>query len=73
MAEAKKKVEATKPTPEEKQAAAEAEVDALVARAKKALDEFENPTAGAAPECVVAIMWSATHHAPPNAAAMTVT
>ena len=42
MAEAKKKVEATKPTPEEKQAAAEAEVDALVARAKKALDEFEN-------------------------------
>ena len=30
MAEAKKKVEATKPTPEEKQAAAEAEVDALV-------------------------------------------
>ena len=42
MAEAKKKVEATKPTPEEKQAAAEAEVDALVARAKKALVEFEN-------------------------------
>lgn len=42
MAEAKKKVEAAKPTPEEKQAAAEAEVDALVARAKKALDEFEN-------------------------------
>mgnify|MGYP000231839056 CR=1 FL=1 len=44
MAEAKKKVEATKPTPEEKQAAAEAEVDALVARAKKALDEFETST-----------------------------
>jgi len=42
VAEAKKKVEATKPTPEEKQAAAEAEVDALVARAKKALVEFEN-------------------------------
>ena len=42
MAEAKKKVEATKPTPEEKQAAAEAEVDALVARAKKAVVEFEN-------------------------------
>ncbi|WP_250230651.1 bifunctional acetaldehyde-CoA/alcohol dehydrogenase [Bifidobacterium longum] len=42
MAEAKKKVEAAKPTPEEKRAAAEAEVDALVARAKKALDEFEN-------------------------------
>ncbi|MDU3738210.1 MAG: bifunctional acetaldehyde-CoA/alcohol dehydrogenase [Bifidobacterium breve] len=41
MAEAKKKVEATKPTPEEKQAAAEAEVDALVTKALKALDEFE--------------------------------
>jgi len=36
-----KKEEPTKPTPEEKLAAAEAEVDALVKKGLKALDEFE--------------------------------
>ena len=41
MADAKKKEEPTKPTPEEKLAAAEAEVDALVKKGLKALDEFE--------------------------------
>ena len=40
MADAKKE-EPTKPTPEEKLAAAEAEVDALVKKGLKALDEFE--------------------------------
>ncbi len=42
MADAKKNEEPTKPTPEEKAAAAQAEVDALVQKALKALDEFEN-------------------------------
>ena len=41
MADAKKKEEPVKPTPEEKLAAAEAEVDALVKKGLKALDEFE--------------------------------
>jgi acetaldehyde dehydrogenase/alcohol dehydrogenase len=41
VADAKKKEEPTKPTPEEKLAAAEAEVDALVKKGLKALDEFE--------------------------------
>ena len=40
MADAKKE-EPTKPTPEEKLAAAEAEVDALVKKGLKALDDFE--------------------------------
>ena len=40
MADAKKE-EPTKPTPEEKLAAAEAEVDALVKKGMKALDDFE--------------------------------
>lgn len=37
-----KKEEPTKPTPEEKLAAAEAEVDALVKKGLKALDEFSS-------------------------------
>ena len=41
MADAKKADTPTKPTPEEKQAAAEAEVDALVQKGLKALVEFE--------------------------------
>ena len=41
MAEATKAEAPTKPSPEEKQAAAEAEVDALVKKGLKALDEFE--------------------------------
>ena len=41
MADAKKKEEPTKPTPEEKLAAAQAEVDELVNKGLKALDEFE--------------------------------
>ena len=41
MADAKKKEELTKPTPEEKLAAAQAEVDELVNKGLKALDEFE--------------------------------
>ena len=41
MAEATKAAAPTKPSPEEKQAAAEAEVDALVKKGLKALDEFE--------------------------------
>ncbi|KFJ05416.1 bifunctional acetaldehyde-CoA/alcohol dehydrogenase [Bifidobacterium tsurumiense] len=41
MAETKKVEQATKPTPEEKQAAAEAEVDALVRKGLKALKAFE--------------------------------
>ena len=41
MADAKKE-EPTKPTPEEKLAAAEAEVDALVKKGLKALDDFES-------------------------------
>ena len=41
MADAKKKEESTKPTPEEKLAAAQAEVDELVNKGLKALDEFE--------------------------------
>ena len=40
MADAKKKEEPTKPTPEEKLAAAQAEVDDLVNKGLKALDEF---------------------------------
>ena len=40
MADAKKE-EPTKPTPEEKLAAAEAEVDALVKKGQKALEDFE--------------------------------
>lgn len=41
MADAKKE-EPTKPTPEEKLAAAEAEVDALVKKGLKALDDFSS-------------------------------
>lgn len=41
MAEAKKNAAPAKPTPEEKLAAAEAEVDALVKKGLKALEEFE--------------------------------
>ena len=41
MAEATKAEAPTKPSPEEKQATAEAEVDALVKKGLKALDEFE--------------------------------
>lgn len=41
MAEATKAEAPTKPSPEEKQAAAEAEVDALVKKGLKAFDEFE--------------------------------
>ena len=41
MAEAKKTEAPTKPSPEERQAQAEAEVDALVQKGLKALAEFE--------------------------------